>query len=295
MSRMTPAYVAGLIDGEGCIAIYESKGRTFYHNVTVGMTAKALPILEQLKAKYGGNLTLHRQATERWDAAHTWSVHGDAATPVLEEVMPHLVLKEEQARIALKVAEIRASLPARWVKPGADQRARKWTEEASDRCAILKRRMHELNAKGPQHSTSSLDGRSPIARLVAGVWVTDQFDLLSDLGLERFSGTFPKSGSMRNGSVFPRPAWEPHTSASDGSASPGLPTPRATRGGSSTETTGLLRTPNARDGDQRGMQHPEKRMDGGHQPSLAEQVCFLLPEPPTAPRADPGSEAPPVT
>jgi hypothetical protein len=238
---MTPAYVAGLIDGEGCISIYESKGRTFYHSVTVGMTAKALPILEQLQEKYGGNLTLHRKATDRWDAAHTWSAHGDLATVVLEDVLPHLILKEEQARVALRVAEIRASLPARWMKPDADQRARKWTPGASDRCAILKRRMHELNAKGPQEpSTSSLDGRSPIARLVAGVWVTDQSDLLSDLGWESFRGTWPRSGSMRTGRLYRRPAWVPPISASVGSA---LPTPRASRGASSTETVALLPTP----------------------------------------------------
>lgn len=272
MSRMTPAYVAGLIDGEGCIAIFESKNRTYYHSVTVGMTSKALPILDQLKQKYGGTMTKTREATERWDAAHAWAVFGDEATSVLREIQPHLVLKEEQARIALKVAEIKASLPARWTKPDADQRARKWTEEASDRCAILKRRMHELNAKGPQEPTTrSPDGRSPIARLVAGVWVTDQSDLLSDLGWEQFSGTWPKSGSMRTGRLYPRPAWVPPTGVSVGSV---LPTPRASRGASSTETVALL--PSPRTSDTNGAGH---HGDGGMDLRTAVAEIPLLPTP----------------
>lgn len=34
----------------------------------------------------------------------------------------------------------------------------------------------------------------------------------------------------------------------------------------------LFRTPNARDGNPRGTQPPEKRLAGGHQPSLADQI-----------------------
>ena len=34
----------------------------------------------------------------------------------------------------------------------------------------------------------------------------------------------------------------------------------------------LFRTPNARDGEPRGTQPPEKRLAGGHQPSLADQI-----------------------
>lgn len=37
----------------------------------------------------------------------------------------------------------------------------------------------------------------------------------------------------------------------------------------------LLRTPNARDGEPRGTQPPEKRLAGGHQPSLADQIEWI--------------------
>lgn len=147
MNRMTPAYAAGLIDGEGCILIQRSKGETYHQLVTVGMTEKARAVLDAMEATYGGATKLARAATEKWDAAYAWTVAGDAATALLLDVQPHLILKVEQARVALRVAEIRSSLPPRW--ESSPQGQRRWTDEARSRCATLKKRMHELNAKGP--------------------------------------------------------------------------------------------------------------------------------------------------
>lgn len=94
-----------------------------------------------------------------------------------------------------------------------------------------------------------------------------------------------------------------------------LPTPRATRVGSATETVELLPTPrasssngtseaevaagnpyrrletevellptpNAYDGSKGGSQHPAKRREGGHQPSVADVVEHLLPTPCASP------------
>ena len=73
-----------------------------------------------------------------------------------------------------------------------------------------------------------------------------------------------------------------------------LSTPRATQGGSATETTYLLaghsrdgghestevlllRTPTAQLAVNGGSQHPDKRKDGGHGPTLADEVEHLLP------------------
>lgn len=79
---------------------------------------------------------------------------------------------------------------------------------------------------------------------------------------------------------------------------PVLPTPRASRGASGTETMYALGaerddsnrtqgqvvlknlpTPNAYDAMKGGSQHPDKRRGGGHQPSIADVVEHLLPTP----------------
>ena len=225
MHPLTPAYAAGLIDGEGCVLIQESKGPTYHHLVTIGMTEKALAVLRAMQRQYGGALKCARPATEKWDAAYAWTVAGDAATTLLTDTSPYLILKAEQARIALKVAQIRADLPARWERSPNGQRL--WTDEARTRCAALKRRMHELNAKGPARESSTLPPESarPIAHRVAGEWVELQADLFSDLGWAPFCGPWPTSGMSRGSTLYALPTWAQRTDGSASSSSRCLPTP----------------------------------------------------------------------
>lgn len=272
-NRTIDVYAAGLIDGEGCIGIVERKG-IYNIRIDVGMTVKAQPLLEMLEREYGGCVVLSRRATSKWDAAACWVIGGEKAAHALRRIEPYLQLKEEQARIAIKMEEIRQQLPA---PKGVRFR---WTEEARYRCAALKRRMHELNQKGP--STPQQEKTSPVARLVAGTWVTNQADLFSDLGWAAFSGPWPRSGSMRSGRVYQRPLWERHTEGTGGSSL--LPTPRTSDtngagrhgdGGMDLRTAAtLLPTPAA---SRSGRQRSES---GGAavRPSL-DQVDKLLPTP----------------
>lgn len=65
---------------------------------------------------------------------------------------------------------------------------------------------------------------------------------------EPFSGRWPTSGITLRGVAYALPTWEPPTEGGESSSSPGLPTPRASRGASSTETVALLPTPTVQDG-----------------------------------------------
>ena len=103
------------------------------------------------------------------------------------------------------------------------------------------------------------------------IWEVGQMDLFSGHSAV-YSETLPASGMTRNGQLFELPTWVPPT---PGHASSLLHTPRATRGGSSSENLAMLPTPTARDGDTRGTQPPEKRRAGGHQPSIADVVEHL--------------------
>lgn len=212
----TDAYAAGLVDGEGCIGIAHSNG-VYSIRVDVGMTVKASSLLRLLQAQYGGKIRLHRAKTDRWEAAEGWTVHGAEAAAFLLRLQPYLRLKAEQAQIALRVEEIRLNNP---LTPTG--RAR-WTEESLTRCAVLKRRMHELNQKGPEAETTG-PGRF-VARLVAGEWVTDQADLFSDLGWASFSGPWPPSGTTRNGCAYAHPISVPLINGTGSSSPPTLPTP----------------------------------------------------------------------
>lgn len=85
--------------------------------------------------------------------------------------------------------------------------------------------------QGASSGSASADGGAPrpveIARLVDGTWVQPQTDLLSPLGSAPFCGTWPRSGTMRNGIASKLPDLAPRTCATVSGSSPGelLPTP----------------------------------------------------------------------
>lgn len=146
---MNRAYVAGLIDGEGCIHIEIVRGLFFNPRVTVGMTEPALQLLQNLQAEWGGTLYQARKPTKKWAAAWAWHLTAEPAANLLMEIKPYLRLKHEQADIALEVWHVKQSLEKR--KNGH----RSWTEQARSRCRELVSRMHDLNRKGPQPDAES--------------------------------------------------------------------------------------------------------------------------------------------
>jgi hypothetical protein len=192
------AYAAGLVDGEGCIYVMDSSrygpgSISHYPVVEVGMTQKALTVLRLLQRTYGGSLYEMRKATEKWDAAWTWKVQGPKAAEALTGWLPHLTIKAEQARLAIRAEEIRQELPR------AGPKRVRWTPEAQERCAEVRKRIHELNRKGPvtdPFPRPPFPGAKLVALLVGGTWVTSQGDLFSDLGWAPFSGPWPKSAFM---------------------------------------------------------------------------------------------------
>lgn len=100
------------------------------------------------------------------------------------------------------------------------------------------------------------------------VWETLLVDLFSELS-DVFSETWPPSGMTRSGCAFELPTLEPAISELEFSL---LHSPRATRGGSSSENARMLVTPTAQIAVNGGSQPPEKRRAGGHGPTLADQI-----------------------
>ena len=139
-----------------------------------------------------------------------------------------------------------------------------------------------------------------------GVWETPTLNLLCGQ-LVPFLGTWPTSFTTLGGRLYPLPTSERPTVVSESSSSPGLlPTPAAGNfnDGESVESwearrqanlakgingngqgtplamaVQLLKTPTAQLAVNGGSQHPDKRREGGHGPTLADQVEHLLPTP----------------
>ena len=102
-----------------------------------------------------------------------------------------------------------------------------------------------------------------------------------------FSETFPTSGMTVAGTAYELPTSEPRT---DDSASSSLPTPRATRGGSNTETVRLLPTTTA--GDAKSTRNSTATRHktpptGVHAGDTLTDIFCPPPAPPTPLSADP--------
>jgi hypothetical protein len=238
------AYVAGLIDGEGCIGIARSrKGkrtgeRSYRVIMDMGMTIKALSILRALQEEFGGTVVKMRAATDRWEEAHCWSIGGPAAAEMLRRVAPFLQLKQEQANLGIALEEIHQSLPRSEYGQGIRFR---WTPEARERCEIIRLRVMELNKKGPQpRSSRPPAGAKPFAWLVAGEWRSIDPDLFSEVGSPLLLKTWPRSGTVLSGVAYELPMPEQLIVARESSSSDTLlPTPRA----SANENRTTRRTP----------------------------------------------------
>ena len=89
-ASMKPAFVAGLVDSDGCIDISMQGCRT----VAVGQKHRA--ICDALKEQFGGGICQDKKTS-----CYHWKVCGENAKAMLQIVAPYLISKRRQAEIAL--------------------------------------------------------------------------------------------------------------------------------------------------------------------------------------------------
>lgn len=95
------AYAAGIIDGEGCITIRRKRNpensRNYYNLVVkVGMTGNSSAI-DILKTNWGGQICLSGKLRRQ----KQWSIYCLQAEKFLRDVLPYLIVKKNQAEVAL--------------------------------------------------------------------------------------------------------------------------------------------------------------------------------------------------
>jgi hypothetical protein len=141
-------YLAGLIDGEGCLSAwkYWNKNRTdcvpyYQYSCRVGITNTNLVLMQKLVQHFGGGFLCKREATEKHKASYEWRPKGKRNTQLLLlGTLPHLMIKAEQAKLLLE-----------WIDLGYGQQKRR--DEIIGRLNIL-------NQKGSVE-TETLNGDEP--------------------------------------------------------------------------------------------------------------------------------------
>jgi len=160
------AYLAGVIDGEGCIGIRKTKAgssgsfkSTRYSAImTVGNTSRLM--IEQLIAAFGVGCVTYRYPTKTKRACYLWSTSSLGAQHVLRLVRPYLIVKREQAAVLLEFVDNFDSFKgARHGKKGGqvvspDELARR---------ERLYQQLRSLNRVGPRNGDRArADGRLSI-------------------------------------------------------------------------------------------------------------------------------------
>src|SRR4051794_32131990 len=97
------AWAAGFLDGEGCFSLSKSSGKGC-HETTRNAALSACQIrkapLEKLAGLFGGNVNVAR-THDKGQAIYQWCITGSQLVPVIEDLLPHLVGKRDEAQAVL--------------------------------------------------------------------------------------------------------------------------------------------------------------------------------------------------
>ena len=105
---MSAEYLAGFFDGEGSVGVYASGRNRSYclrAQITQVRTLETERLLLEMANRFGGSVSTFNKRLRR--DALGWQASGDNAAAFLEFILPHLLLKREQAKVAIDYQRVR--------------------------------------------------------------------------------------------------------------------------------------------------------------------------------------------
>lgn len=141
LSDTQAAYIAGIVDGEGSIMLVVRRDTVA---VRLAVTNSHRGVLDWLVETTGvGRVQDHRAEGTTNRATWMWMLNGDGVTSVLAQIRPYMIVKTEQADLAIETQNR--------LRDPALKADRTWQLE-------WKARMQELNRRGPKSMTASSGG-----------------------------------------------------------------------------------------------------------------------------------------
>lgn len=140
-------YVAGLFDADGCVTIIRAKrGETTRYVLRVDISNCYAPVINALKAQFGGSVVCrHLAGRKKRDPkeygirdTYTWITSAQCARAFLRRVLPYLIVKREEATVALTFQRRLGLRPVDAVELAERDRL-------AHLCSSLKRRRYDLN------------------------------------------------------------------------------------------------------------------------------------------------------
>lgn len=125
--------MAGLVDGEGTIMLYR---RRQYASLRLVVSNTNAAVLDWCADTTGvGDVQWKSRGNERHRPAGMWSANSDAAEGLIGQMLPYLVIKREQAELALDFRQR--------IRNPSDKSDPTWQQE-------YRLRMCAMNARGPK-------------------------------------------------------------------------------------------------------------------------------------------------
>lgn len=137
------AYLAGLIDGEGCLSIYRltnrtcKRGYTFAGRITV--TNTDLDTLVELRELWGIGRVRARTLQPKRKPSYSWEFSPREIKVFLPKIMPYLHIKQRQAKLLMSFLNTQV-----WGR----QRGFSLTDKQYDDRAKMVEDLHTLNRRG---------------------------------------------------------------------------------------------------------------------------------------------------
>ena len=129
------AYLAGILDGEGCFVIgcyaFSKKTGVPHFHTTIQVTSTDKVLIEWLVDVFGGKLstyTAKQMATNSKRVPFRWTIFSDRVKHICECTLPYLIIKKDQAKIMI---EMRNTFEKTRMRKG-DQGTQPLTKEVLD-------------------------------------------------------------------------------------------------------------------------------------------------------------------
>lgn len=141
-------YAAGIVDGEGYIGISTAfdvrKSRKLSHFVRLVIVNTDPRLPGWFADRFGGAIAVsHSGRKKRWKPRCSWAIHGERAEKFIEAIRPYLVIKGEQADIALEMRRI-----GRHRGGGSGHGPGPLLDDIVEQREHLKQKIHLLNKRG---------------------------------------------------------------------------------------------------------------------------------------------------
>jgi hypothetical protein len=156
VEKLSPQYLAGLFDGEGCVNFtIRGKSRQLIIRVTIVNTNE--DILNMLYCKFGGMLCQSQNKKHpEWKIFRSITWRANTAEEFLKIIEPYSIIKANQIKLALEYFNFKRNKDGRYIEkliPRKDNSKclrfyKKLAPEIKVKELEYKNAMHELNRKG---------------------------------------------------------------------------------------------------------------------------------------------------